>query len=83
MTNDGTATLVIGTLTIGGANSNQFKLVGGSNTCSGRSLAAGQSCTVKLKFKPTVAGPASATLSIPSNDASEPTSTVALSGTAT
>ena len=45
-------------------------------------LAAGASKTLSIRFSPTAAGPHRATLTIESNDASRPTVTVALSGTA-
>jgi hypothetical protein len=52
-----------------------------TNTC-GTSIAAGGSCTVSVKFAPTVAGAASGTLSVSSSAPGSPL-TVALSGTGT
>jgi hypothetical protein len=52
-----------------------------TNTC-GSSIAAGGSCTVSVKFAPTVAGAASGTLSVASSAPGSPL-TVALSGTGT
>ncbi len=52
-----------------------------TNTC-GSSIAAGASCTVSVTFEPTAAGAASANLTVASN-ATDPSLTVALSGTGT
>jgi hypothetical protein len=52
-----------------------------TNTC-GTSIAAGASCTVSVTFTPSATGAASANLTVASN-ATDPTLTVALSGTGT
>jgi hypothetical protein len=52
-----------------------------TNTCGG-SIAAGASCAVSVTFRPTAAGAASANLTVASN-ATDPSLTVALSGTGT
>ena len=52
-----------------------------TNTC-GSSIAAGASCTVSVTFKPTAAGAASGSLTVASN-ATNPSLTVALTGTGT
>jgi hypothetical protein len=52
-----------------------------TNTC-GSSIAAGASCTVSVTFKPTAAGAASGNLTVASS-ATNPSLTVALSGTGT
>jgi hypothetical protein len=52
-----------------------------TNTCGG-SIAAGASCTASVTFKPTAAGAASGSLTVASN-ATNPSLTVALSGTGT
>jgi hypothetical protein len=52
-----------------------------TSTC-GSSIAAGASCAVSVTFKPTAAGAASASLTVASN-ATNPSLTVALSGTGT
>ncbi|MGE5827661.1 MAG: choice-of-anchor D domain-containing protein, partial [Micromonosporaceae bacterium] len=80
--NDGTADLILGTVTLGGANANQFKKPVAKDLCSGQTLAPAATCTVGVKFKAKNGGAQSATLVIPSNDPNEPTVTVALSGTA-
>ncbi len=81
--NDGTANLTIGTVTLGGANPNQFRKRPADDVCSGKTLAPAQSCTVGVRFRPTSAGAKSATLNISSNDPDENLVTVALSGTGT
>jgi hypothetical protein len=80
--NDGTAALVLGTITLAGLNPDQFKVVATSYLCAGRTLAAGESCTVLVRFKPTTAGLKSAKLRIPSNDPDEASVKVTLSGIA-
>jgi hypothetical protein len=79
--NNGTASLILGTITLGGANPSQFTKVGSKDLCSGVTLAPTQTCTVGLKFKPTSTGAKSATLTIPSNDPVTSVVTVTLSGT--
>ncbi len=72
VTNSGTVAAAVSSVSVSGAYSQ-------TNTC-GTSIAAGASCTVSVKFAPTVAGAASGTLTVASN-ASNPQLTVALSGT--
>ena len=79
--NDGTGALVLGTVTFDGLNPDQFMVVAAANLCAGRTLAAGQSCTVLVKFKPTTAGFKTAKLRIPSNDPDEAVVKVNLTGT--
>jgi hypothetical protein len=79
--NDGTENLTLGALTLVGPNPGEFKIPIINDFCSNQTLAPAASCTAIVKFKPTTVGPASATVSIPSNDASEPTATVPLTGT--
>ena len=80
--NDGTGPLVLGTITLVGVNPDQFMLVDRANLCTGRTLAAGQSCTVAVRFKPTTAGLKVAKLRIPSNDPDEAIVKASLRGTA-
>jgi len=80
--NDGTANLVLGTIALAGTDADQFMVVAGSNLCAGRTLAAGQSCTVLVRFKPKTAGVKSAKLKIASNDPDEAPAKVTVSGTA-
>jgi hypothetical protein len=79
--NDGTANLVIGTVSVGGANASQFLKTAPKDLCSGRTLAPTVTCTLGVKFTPTNAGPQNAALQIPSNDPVTPVASVALSGT--
>jgi hypothetical protein len=81
--NDGTAALVLGTVTLAGLNPDQFVVVAASNLCAGRTLATGQSCTLVVRFKPTTPGLKTAKLRMPSNDPDEVSVKVMLSGTAT
>ena len=79
--NDGTGPLVLWTLTLVGPNPDQFVLVAANDFCTGRTLAAGQSCTVAVRFKPTTAGFKIAKLRIASNDPDEAVVKVNLNGT--
>jgi hypothetical protein len=81
--NDGTGALVLRTITLVGPNPDQFMFVAGANLCAGRTLAAGESCTVTVRFKPTTAGLKTARLRIPSNDPDEAIVKPSLNGTAT
>jgi hypothetical protein len=74
----GNGPLIIGTLTITGADASQFAFV--SNNCSGTTLAPGGTCFFSVAFSPTSTGAKSASASIPSNAATSP-DPVALSGT--
>ncbi len=76
LTNGGTATLALSSITLTGANPTDFEAL---NTC-GPTLAAGASCTVYVAFKPATAAAFKATLSIADSGSSSPQS-VALSGT--
>jgi len=48
--------LILGTLTLGGANPGEFKKPSPNELCSGVTLAPGQPCTVWVRFRPTSAG---------------------------
>lgn len=76
ITNTGTSTLSISSITVGGLNASQF-LVG--NTC-GATLAVGASCAVHAHFQPTATGPMTAMITITDSDTTSP-QTIALSGT--
>ena len=80
--NDGTTPLVLGTIALAGTDADQFLIVAASNLCAGRTLAAGQSCTVLVRFKPKTPGVKSAKLKVPSNDPDEAPAKLSLSGTA-
>ena len=62
--NTGTASLTFSQITIGGTNAADFKETSGCGT----SLAVGASCTVSVKFTPSVKGSRTAALSIYDND---------------
>ena len=79
--NDGTANLVIGTISVGGTNASQFVKTTPKDFCSGQTLAPSGTCTVGVKFQPTTTGLKNATLQIPSNDPVTNPATVTLSGT--
>lgn len=76
LTSDGTAALAVGTPTMVPSNVG-FSIA--ANTCPA-SLAPGATCTLSIGFRPTAAGPVSATLSVPTNAAGSP-DTATLSGT--
>jgi FG-GAP-like repeat/Abnormal spindle-like microcephaly-assoc'd, ASPM-SPD-2-Hydin/Divergent InlB B-repeat domain len=76
LTNAGTTTLTITGIAITGTNVSDFSQ---THTCTS-SLAAGASCTISVKFKPTAKGARSAALSVSDNAAGTPQK-VALSGT--
>lgn len=75
LTNAGNASLTISNVTVGGANAGDFAE---TNSC-GSSVASGANCTINVAFKPTAAGPRSATLNIADNAANSP-QTLALTG---
>ncbi len=79
VTNDGTANLIITTISLGGTNPDQFAKA--SDKCSKKTLTPGGSCTVAARFKPTSNGAKTATLIIPSNDPDENPFNVSLTGT--
>lgn len=74
ITNSGSASVSISQISVSGAG---FSLVGAQ---SSQTLTAGQSTTFSVKFAPTSAGSATGTLTV-SSDASNPSLTVAVSGT--
>ena len=75
VSNTGTANLVIGTITLAGANPAEFGKQ--NDNCSGQTIAPSGSCSVQAVFSPTSVGSLNANLSIPSN---APTLDVPLSG---
>ncbi len=79
VTNRDVSAATLGTSALGGSNLGDFSVI--SDSCSGQSLASGASCTLIVRFVPTLPGAKTATLTI--NDAAQkPVATVALSGTA-
>ncbi|MEI1277508.1 choice-of-anchor D domain-containing protein [Leptospira venezuelensis] len=78
--NIGDATLNLSTITLTGANSNQYSLdVSGTSSA----VAASGSTTFSVTFSPSSTGTKTATITIPSDDAGTPNYTFGLSGTAT
>ncbi len=75
LTNNGTTSLQVSSVTISGTNAGDFNQ---RNTCSSP-LAPGGTCTISVVFSPTAVGARSATLSIVSADGGN--QTVPLSGT--
>ena len=76
LSNTGTATLTITSITITGADTTDFT----DTTTCGKSLATGANCTITVKFSPKAAGARAAAISISDNQTGSP-QTVALSGT--
>jgi hypothetical protein len=78
VTNKGTNNLYLTTITIAGANTNQFGKQ--NDTCSNTTVAPSGTCTLEVTFSPTTGGFKNASLSIPSNVTGSPTK-VDLTGT--
>ncbi len=78
--NDGNANLVLGTLTVTGADASHFVLPVAKDLCSGQTLTPGLSCTVRVKFRPVSTGTKTAALRVPSNDPDENPLSIALTG---
>jgi len=80
VTNEGSGSLMVGTITIGGDNRLEFTTQ--NDACSNQILAPSGSCTVSVWFKPAFAGAKSAYLQVPTNDQLTPSLTVNLTGIA-
>ena len=78
LSNSGSATLTINSISITGTNSGDFAQ---TNTC-GSSLAPATSCTISATFTPTASGTRQASLSVSDNSAGSP-QTATLTGTGT
>jgi Abnormal spindle-like microcephaly-assoc'd, ASPM-SPD-2-Hydin len=78
LTNSGTGTLTIASVSITGADSGDFSQ---TNTCPG-SLAAGNACSITVTFTPTEGGTRTASVSVTDNAAGSPQQ-VPLTGTGT
>jgi len=78
LSNSGSETLSISSLTTTGANSGDFAA---TDNCGG-SVASGTSCTISVTFTPTAVGTRTAAISI-ADDAPDSTQTVSLTGTGT
>jgi Chitobiase/beta-hexosaminidase C-terminal domain/FG-GAP-like repeat/Bacterial Ig-like domain (group 3)/Abnormal spindle-like microcephaly-assoc'd, ASPM-SPD-2-Hydin len=77
VTNTSTAAMTVKSFVFTGTNASNFLLTG--KTCL-TSLAAGANCTLSIAFKPTAAGPATATLTVTDSAVGSPQS-VPLNGT--
>jgi len=81
VSNQGTANLIIGQITLAGANAAEFSMA--NDGCSNHTIAPLSNCTIQATFSPASAGAKSATISFPSNDTASPAVTVSLSGAGT
>lgn len=81
VTNRGCASLVLGTLSLEGADRKEFSIT--SDSCSGATIKSYANCTVKMEFIPLTVGTKNASLILPSNDDTATPSIINLSGTAT
>ncbi len=79
VSNDGSADLKIDTVAFANALAAPFNIL--NDVCSGLTLAAGESCSLTVRFSPTATGTFNDTFDIPSNDPDEDPVTVMLSGT--
>jgi YD repeat-containing protein len=80
ITNGGNINLVTGALSITGTDSADFQILT-PDTCSGQSIMPSGTCSAQVVFAPASVGDKSASLSIPSNDITNPTVAVSLTGT--
>ena len=83
--NRGTANLAIGSIAASDTLAAPFSLVGGSDNCSGQTLAPAAICTFDVQFAPVVVSmtpPETDSFEIPSNDPNSPVS-ITVTGTAT
>jgi len=78
VTNAGTANLVLGAVASAVPLEAPFALA--NDNCSGATVAPAANCTFQVTFSPGFVGAYSDTLDIPSNDASEPSVTVTVTG---
>jgi hypothetical protein len=80
VTNNGTASLTISAVTIGGTNPGDFAK--SADACTGATVTPTNTCTVSVTFTPTATGSRSGTLTLADNASGSP-QTVGLSGTGT
>lgn len=81
ISNTGTAPLLMTSISLGGTNVLEFNALSGTCGLLSVSLAAGNSCTIRLTFHPSLLGSLTSTLSILSNDLDELITSIPLSGT--
>ena len=79
VTNKGTGSLVLDSLSLSGLNYREFQI--SNDKCSGKTLGPQEMCTAQVIFSPVSAGLKSAALSVPSNDPLTPTISISLSAT--
>jgi len=79
VSNPGNVTLVVGTIAQANMIAAPFSIL--NNTCSGKSIAPSVACTLTVRFSPSGTGAFSDTFDIPSNDSSQSTVTISVSGT--
>ena len=72
VTNSGDLDLALGMVSLGATSPGQYSLDPAHDSCSGRSLANGASCTFRVTFAPTADGSQSATVTVASNDPTSP-----------
>ena len=80
VTNAGNADLVLGSVALA-TGLPPFSIV--SDTCSEHTVQPTLACTIGVRFEPTAVNTFNDTLDIPSNDPTDPTVTVSVSGTGT
>lgn len=68
--NEGVAPLTVTGVTVGGIAAADFSVV--ENGCAANSVAAGDACTVRVRFRPTAAGTRQAELTLTSNGVGSP-----------
>jgi hypothetical protein len=74
--------VAVGEVALSGPDASSFRLPSSYDECTGTTVPDGQSCTVKVRFRPDGVGPRSASLDFSHDGPGSPQS-VALSGTAT
>ncbi|MBA1443980.1 MAG: choice-of-anchor D domain-containing protein [Chromatiales bacterium] len=79
ITNDGTADLILGQIAQANPLAAPFSIL--NDTCSAQTLTPAASCTLKVRFAPTVIGISNDSFDILSNDPDEATVTINLTGT--
>jgi hypothetical protein len=79
ISNAGKEDLVIGTLSLSGADTTEFNIR--NDNCSGQTIAPSGDCSIEVLFLPSSVGSKNANLSIPSNDPDIPVLEVLLTGT--
>jgi FtsP/CotA-like multicopper oxidase with cupredoxin domain len=82
LTNTGGQPLAISSIALTGANAGQFALPASAAPC-GATLNAGATCSIGASFSPTALGAQSATITLASNDPTNPVMNLSLTGTGT